>query len=349
MSEELETSRRETAERDNRVRALSEELETSRRETAERDNRVRALSEELKTSRRETAERDNRVRALSEELETSRRETAERDNRVRALSEELETSRRETAERDNRVRVLSEELKTSRQKIAERETRIASLTKDLERSRMRHVMALSHRGSRFGVAELEIDILLNPEWLDRARQRREREPAFELRRNGRRVAQTFVNELSQNLARIPAKPRLSAVGDTLYSIHDSVTGETLAALVAPTLRRARHIVGAVENRERPEVRGWVLDPSSTERSRRVALHVDGALREVVVADGQRADIARSKETGGHHGFLWRIPEGIPVKEGMRVDAFDADTGRPLRGSPVRIEDGRAVRSGRHGT
>ena len=84
------------AEQSNRI--LLKKLEGSRRETAERDNRVRALSEELKTSRRETAERDNRVRALSEELETSRRETAERDNRVRVLSEELETSRRETAE-----------------------------------------------------------------------------------------------------------------------------------------------------------------------------------------------------------------------------------------------------------
>ena len=272
------------------------------------------------------AERSNRI--LLKKLEDTRRK--------------LGDARRETAERENRIRILSAEIEDFRRETTERENRIQTLSKDLEISRTGHVMALAHRRSRFGIDDLEINILLNSEWLDRARQRRKRRLVLELRRNGHRVAQTFVKELSNNLIRIPATPRISAVGDTLYSIHDADTGETLAALVTPALRRARHVVGAVENRERPEVRGWVLDQGSPERSRRVAIHVDGHFREVVIADQQRGDIARWKGTGGRHGFHWRIPESMPVKDGTFIDVFDANTGQSLRGSPVRIEAGQVI-------
>ena len=128
----------------------------------------------------------------------------------------------------------------------------------------------------------------------------------------------------------------------LFRSHDAVSGEVLATLAAPAFSQARRVVGAVESRERPEIRGWVLDPSNPERTRRVALHVDGHLCEVMVADGQRGDIARSKGTGGRHGFLWHMPEGLATTKGTRIEVFDADTGRPLRGSPLRIEHGRVV-------
>jgi hypothetical protein len=262
----------------------------------------------------------------------------------RNLLKKLEGSRREVAERDERIRVLSEELAISRRETAEHERRIQGLSEQIEVARKGHVLALAHRRSRIGTDELEINVLLNPEWLDDIKRMQKHEPTLELRRNGRRVAKNLVLDHSHNLLRIPLKTRLHSIADTLYSIHDSVTGEVLAGLTIPAIRRSRFVVGAVESRDRPEVRGWVLDQGNPERSRRVAIHVDGHFHEVINADQQRGDIARWKGTGGRHGFRWRIPESMPVKDGTVIDVFDANTGQPLRGSPLRIEAGRAVAS-----
>ena len=76
----------------------------------------------------------------------------------------------------------------------------------------------------------------------------------------------------------------------------------------------------------------------------VAIEVDGRLGDVVAAGEPRDDIARWKGTDGRHGFVWAIPAAAAA-DGVRVDVFDADTGRPLRGSPVRVEDGRATAAG----
>lgn len=252
------------------------------------------------------------------------------DNRI--LAKKLEDSRRELVEREERVRTLDDQIR--------------DLSEKLEISRTEHVMALARHRSRSGAGGLELSILPNPEWLDQAQQRRERKPALELRRNGRRVAQVRVQEAPHHLVQIAVKPGIPAARDTLYSIHDALSGEVLSALVAPASRPARRVVGAVENRERPEVRGWVLDPVDPERRRRVAIHLDGQLRTVVIAGEHRADIARWKGTDGHHGFRWRIPEGSSGKDGTCIDVFDADTGRPLHGSPVRVEGGQVVASER---
>ena len=273
-------------------------------------------------------------RDLSERLEDSRRALEESrrelDKAWRELDESrrgLEESRRETGDRDDRIRTLSEELETSR---------------------VGHVMTFAHRRSHFGVDQVEVNVLLNPYWLDRTRQGGRREPALELRRNGRRVAEVLIPAHSQGAVQIPVKPRIGALGDTLFSIHDTLSGEVLAALATPAFRKARHVIGGIESRERPEVLGWALDQSKPERSRRVAFHLDGILRGVVVADGRRDDIAHSKKTGGHHGFLWRVPEGLSVEDGTRIDVFDADTGVALEGSPMRMAGGRAIRSGGRG-
>ena len=81
----------------------------------------------------------------------------------------------------------------------------------------------------------------------------------------------------------------------------------------------------------------------------MAIHVDGRLAEVVTADERRNDIARWKGTDGHHGFLWRVPEAVAGGDGVCMEVFDAETGRPLRGSPVRIENDRATVSERRRT
>ena len=227
----------------------------------------------------------------------------------------------------------------------EREEWLEDLRKKVAAARLRPVMALARRRRRLGLDRLEIDVRLNPEWLEQALERRDAEPEVELRRNGRPVARARVHDIVRHALRLPLSPRMRPFGETLYSIHDAATREALAALLVPARRWARRLEGAVENRPRPEVRGWVLDPKHPERCRRVAIHIDGWLSDVLQAGELRGDIARWKRTAGFHGFCWRIPRAVAQTDGTRLDVFDADTGQPLAGSPVRVEGGRVVASG----
>ena len=234
-------------------------------------------------------------------------------------------------------------------------TRIRSTTKAPARPaapqlrRKVHAMALARRRSGLRFENLELGVLLDPEWVERTRHRSEPKPIIELRCNGRTQAQAFAQDVLRDTAWTAAGLRIPAIYEALYSVHDARTGEVLASLITPAFRHARLIVGAVENRQHPDVRGWVLDPSNPEQSRKVALHVDGLLREVIEANEQRGDLARWKEISGDHGFLWRVPGDLAAKDGTRIDVFDANTGRSLRGSPLHIEAGRVIASERHGT
>ena len=208
------------------------------------------------------------------------------------------------------------------------------------------VMALARQKSRLGIVRLQISILLNPAWVESVRRRLGRTAALELRRNGRVVATVRVCDAIGNVLRIGAGLSVLSIGGALYSIHEAISGEVIATLFSPSWWRARRVVGAVENRPRLEVRGWVFDRNAPGHSRKVAIHVDGCLRQIVNAANGRADIARSKMTGGPHGFFWRIPEGLAPEDGTRIDVFDADTGQALYGSPLRIENGHVVAGGR---
>ena len=203
-------------------------------------------------------------------------------------------------------------------------------------------MALACRKSGLRMDKLELGVMLDPAWIERTRQRNDREPIIELRRNGRILARVLPKDVLHNMVWVAERLRIATLNEALYSIHDVTTGEVLASLVTPSFRQARRIVGGVENRRQLDVRGWVLDPGDPERRRKVALHVDGRLLEVVTADKKRTDIAHRKGTDGNHGFLWRIPEGVPMHEGTRIEVFDADTGRSLRGSPLRVNGGQVV-------
>ena len=162
-------------------------------------------------------------------------------------------------------------------------------------------LALARRSSRLGIDGLEASILLDADWLDRAWRRNGR-PVVELRRNGRLVARRPVDDLHLAVPVATIPPRLPILTGALYSLHDAADGETLAVLTSSTLRGARRVAGAVENRPQPEVRGWLLDEADPGRRRRVGICVDGRLRAVVRADGPRRDIARWKGTDGLHGF-----------------------------------------------
>ena len=251
-------------------------------------------------------------------------------------------------ERGERIDTLWREREAWRRTAAERRGRIEALSTTLETAREGHFMALARRGGRFGLGRRpEVGVLLNPDWLGRLWPRSAGEPALELRRNGRVIARIAAGDRVGDAVQVVAGPWAPSLRDALYSVHDARTGEGLAALAAPAFARSRRVEGAVEGREHPEVRGWVLDAGRPERSRRVAVYVEGRLRAVLRAEGRRPDIARWKGTGGRHGFFWPVPEGLA--EGVRIDVRDADTGRLLEGSPVRIEGGRAVVASRCGS
>ena len=204
--------------------------------------------------------------------------------------------------------------------------------------------AFSRAGRWPGFDALEVGVLLDPAWFERAEQRGASEPSLELRRNGRAVARASAQDVSHDAVQLKAGSGIRLTGDVLYSVHDGMDGELLAALAAPAWWRARRVAGAVESRDQRQIRGWLFDPAEPERFRRIAIHVDGRLRAVLVAGERRDDIARWKGTDGYHGFVWPIPETATVTEETRIEVFDADTGRALFGSPLRVEGGRVVAS-----
>ena len=204
------------------------------------------------------------------------------------------------------------------------------------------VMALARQPARIGAA-LEASVLLDPAWLAHARERDGR-PRLELRRNGRLLAQAAAPD-NGRAVRLAAGSSLPAAAGALYSVHDAFDGAALAALAMPPRRRRRRLAGAVEKGTRRAVRGWLLDEAEPDRRRRAAIHLDGRLQAVVGAADLRGDIARWKGTSGRHGFFWRLPAPVAGPDGTRIDVFDADTGRPLSGSPVRLEGGQVVAGG----
>ncbi len=294
-----------------------------------------ATTRALGATRRELADRGRRLAARWHDLEAARRTLAERKRL-------LETTRQQRDAARKQLDTTQRQRDAARQTVAGQAARIAELAADLDVARRGHLLALARRGRRLGFEALEAVVRPTPEWLAAARGRGAG-PALELRRNGRALARAAVPAADEDTLRMPVPASRRGAAGALYSVHDAATGVGLAALTAPAVWRARRVRGAVESRPRPEIRGWLLDTTRPERRRRVAIELDGRLRDVVVAEEPRGDIARWLGTDGRHGFRWRVP--APEAEGARVDVFDADTGRPLRGSPVRVEGGQATAAG----
>ena len=280
--------------------------------------------------------------ATTRSLGAVRRKLADRGRRLALRWHELEAARRTLVERKRLLETARKQLDTTRRTVAGQAARIEELAADLDAARRGHLLALARRGRCRGFDVLEAVVRPTPEWLAEARGRGAG-PALELRRNGRALARAAVPAADEDTLRFPVPASRRGAAEALYSVHVAATGAVLAALTAPAIWRARRVRGAVESRPRPEIRGWLLDPGRPRQRRRAAIELDGRLREVLVAEEPRGDIARWLGTDGQHGFRWRIPAA--AAEGARVDVFDADTGRPLRGSPVRVEDGKATASG----
>ncbi len=280
--------------------------------------------------------------ATTASLGAARRTLGEHAERIAAQWRKLDAAQRTLGERAERIAAQSRKLEAARQTVSGQAARIADLAADLDAARRGHLLALARRGRRGGFDALEAVVRPLPAWLDEARGRGAG-PALELRRNGRVLARAAVPAPGGDTVRIPIPAARRGAAEALYSIHDAATGVALAALTAPALWRGRRVQGAVESRPRPEIRGWLLDADRPQQRRRVAVEVDGELRDVVVARRPRNDIARWLGTDGRHGFVWPLP--APAAEGARVDVLDADTGRPLRGSPVRVEGGQATAAG----
>ena len=308
------------------------------------------VSETLETTREAFRERDRRLDEQNQrladnwkKLEAARHTLTERNQRLTVTWQQLEATRRTLADRERLLAASGKQLEAAREVVAGQEARIVELTAHLDAARRHHLMTLARRGRGRGFDLLEVVVRPTPEWLAEARGRGP-EPALELRRNGRVLARAAAPEAPDDTLRIPVALSQRGTAEALYSVHDVATGGVLAVLTAPALWHARAVEGAVESRPQPEIRGWLLDPAHPQRRRRVAIEVDGRLCDVIVAGEPRENTAGWKGTDGCHGFFWPVP--TPAAEGARVDILDADTGRPLRGSPVRVEGGRAVAGGK---
>ena len=311
-----------------RARALGPHLEGLSADERAYGAYTCATTRSLAATRRKLADRGRRLAARWHDLEATRRTSADRKRQLDTTRQELGTARRE--------------LGAARQTVAGQAARIAELAADLDVARRGHLLALARRGRQLGFDALEAVVRPTPEWLAAARGRGAG-PALELRRNGRALARAAVPAADEDTLRIPVPASRRGAAEALYSVHDAATGAGLAALTAPAVWRARRVRGAVESRPQPEIRGWLLDTARPERRRRVAIELDGRLCDVIVAEAPRSDIARWLGTDGQHGFLWRLPAA--AAEEARVDVFDADTGRPLRGSPVRVAGGQVTAAG----
>ena len=315
-------------------RACRAYLEAARHALTEHNQKLTESWEKVQAARRDATERNQKLTDTWQKLHATRGTLTERNQKLTDTWQKLQAARHTLTERDR-------QLAAARRTVAGRDARIAELDADLDAARRGHLLVLARRGRRSGFDPLEVVVRPAAEWLAEVRERSPG-PALELRRNGRVLARAGVPGAADDTLRIPVPPARRGVGEALYSVHDAATGIALAALTAPAAWRARRVQGAVENRPQPEIRGWLLDPDRPGR-RRVAVELDGRLCDVIVAGDRRNDIARWLGTDGRHGFLWRIPAA--AADGTWVNVFDADTGRPLRGSPLRVEGGKVAASG----
>ena len=353
--QKLQATRHTLTERDRKLTATGRQLAATRHTLTERDRKLTATGKQLAAARHTLTERDRKLTATGKQLAAARHTLTERDQKLTDTWEKLKATRHTLTERNQKLtdtwqkfqaarHTLTErdrQLAAARRTVAGRDARIAELDADLDAARRGHLLVLARRGRRSGFDPLEVVVRPAAEWLAEVRERSPG-PALELRRNGRVLARAGVPGAADDTLRIPVPPARRGVGEALYSVHDAATGIALAALTAPAAWRARRVQGAVENRPQPEIRGWLLDPDRPGR-RRVAVELDGRLCDVIVAGDRRNDIARWLGTDGRHGFLWRIPAA--AADGTWVNVFDADTGRPLRGSPLRVEGGKVAASG----
>ena len=374
---QLESLRADFVESERRNRTLSKELDSAKGELVQLESlradfvesgrRNRTLSKELDSAKGELVQLESlradfvesgrRNRTLSKELDSAKGELVQLESlradfvesgrRNRTLSKELDGAKDERLDREDRIKFLEAEVEGLRTKAAQEQERALSLMNQLEVARVDHVMAFAHRDLRFGLQSFEVNFLGHPEWAAHRVGEHSDSPVLVLRRNSQFVTQKLASDLKRGSVRISPSPRFCGFGPSVYSVHDPMSGKVLAALCSPGPWWAPRAVGVVENHSRPEVRGWLFDPSEPMRRRRVGIQFDGHFCGVVDACLRRADIARCKGTDGCHGFLWSVPEDLSVREGSIIDVFDADTGFALSGSPIRIEDGRALAS-RHG-
>lgn len=97
------------------------------------------------------------------------------------------------------------------------------------------------------------------------------------------------------------------------------------------------VIGHVDTVCETFVRGWALD--TADRDRAVGLEI--LHRGAVVAQGvtniPRDDVAKAGHGKLLTGFRLDLPAGIAFAQGDTVEIRDAATGRPILGSPVRVD------------
>ena len=84
------------------------------------------------------------------------------------------------------------------------------------------------------------------------------------------------------------------------------------------------------------VRGWAWMPHSPAERLDLTVYLDGCFYTRLSANAFRADIAEHGIGSGDYAFSLRISERFRGGEAHQVDVLIADTGIPLKGSPMTI-------------
>ncbi len=96
-------------------------------------------------------------------------------------------------------------------------------------------------------------------------------------------------------------------------------------------------VGHLDRTAEPVVRGWLLDPTDPARPVGLEVRLDGRTVATVLPDLLRQDLVEMGYPPGIAGFVVPFPPAFARQRIVRVQAFVAETGMELVGSPYLLE------------
>jgi len=111
----------------------------------------------------------------------------------------------------------------------------------------------------------------------------------------------------------------------------------LRALFGAPRRGKGGVVGHVDTAFETFIRGWALDTADPDRAVALEVHHGGAVIARGVTDIPRDDVAKAGHGKLLTGFRLDLSPAVPFRYGDTIEILDAATGRPILGSPVRID------------
>lgn len=111
----------------------------------------------------------------------------------------------------------------------------------------------------------------------------------------------------------------------------------LRAMFGAPRRGKGGVVGHVDTAFETFIRGWALDTADPDRAVALEVHHGGAVIARGVTDIPRDDVAKAGHGKLLTGFRLDLSPAAPFRDGDTIEIRDAATGRPILGSPVRID------------